>query len=131
MVCATNVAEPSETDLGDDRAEFPGGSRDTMCGGTVTSGENLTRDDECGSVGAEVLEEVGQTVEEDESLCSSGASNELPVAETHADESHGEDYETHKLYRLAAPGIDEEEGNPVSRNETSDGKDQVTDGDVP
>ena len=35
-----------------------------MCGGSVTGGEDLSRNDEGGRVGTKVLEEVGQTVEE-------------------------------------------------------------------
>ena len=67
-VGSTNVLEASETDLGNDSSELTGGSRNAMGGGTVTSGEGLSRNDEGGGVGAKVLEEVGQAVEEDEGL---------------------------------------------------------------
>lgn len=54
----TDVAKRSETDLGDDSSKFTGSGGDTVCGGSVASGEDLTRDDEGGGIGAEVLEEI-------------------------------------------------------------------------
>ena len=101
-----------------------------MCGGTVTGGENLSRNDEGRRVGAKVLEEVREAIEEDESLLSSVGGSKLVVSETHGDEGASEHTETHKLDRLASPGVDEEEGDPVSWDETGDGEDQVTDRDV-
>ena len=130
-VGTTDVAKLSKTDLGDDSTEFTGSSGDTVCGGTVTSGEDLTRDNEGSGVGAKVLEEVCQAVEEDESLGSTTGRDELVVGETHDHEGYGKNDETHHLDRLAAPGVDEKEGNPVSGDETSNGKNQVTDADVP
>ena len=56
---AADVAKLSETDLGDDSSEFPGSGGNTVCGGTVAGGKDLTGDDEGGGVGTEVLEEVG------------------------------------------------------------------------
>lgn len=130
-VRATDVSERSETDLGNDSTKLSRGGRDTVCGGTVTSGEDLTRDDEGGGVGAEVLEEVGHAVEEDEGLGSSRTGDKLVVSETHADESGGEDGEAHELDWLAAPAVDEEEGNPVSGNKTGNRQDQVTNANIP
>lgn len=86
-VGTTDVTKTSETDLGNDGSELTRRGRDTMCGGTVTSGEHLTRDDEGSGVGAEVLEEVGQAIEEDERLFTTIRSDELIVRETHDDES--------------------------------------------
>ena len=131
LVGATDVSELSETDLGDDSSKFTGSSGDTMCSGTITSGEGLTRNDEGGGVGAEVLEEVGEAVEEDEGLGSTGGGGKLVVRETHADESASKNDEAHHLDRLAPPRVDEKEGDPVSGDETSDGKNQVTDANVP
>lgn len=102
-----------------------------MCGRTITSWEGLARDNESGGVGAEVLEEVGQAVEEDEGLGGGGGSGELVVTETHDDEDNGKHDEAHKLNGLATPAVDEDEGNPVSGDETGDGEDQVSDTDVP
>jgi len=129
-VGATDVTKSSETDLGNDRSELTRRGRDTVCGRTVTSGEDLTRNDEGGGVGAKVLEEVGQAVEEDESLSATIAGDELVVCETHDDKSASEDDETHELDRLASPRVDEKEADPVSGDETCDGEDQVADGDV-
>ena len=129
-VGATDVTKSSETDLGNDRSELTTRGRDTVCGRTVTGGEDLTRNDEGGGVGAKVLEKVGQAVEEDESLPATIGGDELVVCETHDDESASEDGETHELDRLASPSVDEKEGDPVSGDETCDGEDQVADGDV-
>ena len=77
------------------------------------------------------MEEVGQAVEEDEGLGSSVTGSEFVVGETHDDESDGENDESHKLDGLASPRVDEEEGNPVPWDETSNGQDQVTNANVP
>ena len=129
-VGTTDVTKTSETDLGNNSSELARRGRNTVCSRTVTSGEDLTRNDEGGGVGAKVLEEVGQAVEEDESLSATGRFDELVVCETHDDESGSEHGETHKLDRLASPRVDEKEGDPVSGDETSDSEDQVSDGDV-
>jgi len=129
-VGTTNISETSETDLSHNSPKFTRSGGDTVCGGTVTSGENLSRNDEGRGVGAEVLEKVGQAVEEDESLGSTGSGDKLVVCETHDDESASKHAETKKLDRLASPRVDEKEGDPVSGDETCDSKDQVTDGNV-
>lgn len=129
-VGATYVTKLGEANLGNNSSEFTRGGRDTVCGRTVTSGEDLTRNDEGGGVRPKVLEEVGQAVEEDEGLGATGTCGELVVCETHTDKSAGEHGETHELDRLASPSVDEEEGDPVSGDETSDREDQVADADV-
>lgn len=45
---------------------------------------------------------------------------------THDDEEDGKDAETHELDGLATPGIDEEEGNPISRNKAGNGENKVS-----
>ena len=126
----TDITEAGEPDLGNNGSKLAGSGRDTVGGRTITSGEHFSGNNESRRVGAKVLEEVRQTVEEDEGLGSSSGCGELVVRETHADECASEHDETHKLDRLASPGIDEKEGDPVPRDETSDSEDQVTDGDV-
>jgi len=76
------------------------------------------------------LEEVGQAVEEDESLGSSRGGDKFVVCETHDDEGASEHAETEKLDRLASPRVDEKEADPVSGDETCNCEDQVTDGNV-
>ena len=129
-VGTTNVLETSEADLSDNSSELSRRGRDTVCGGTVTGGEDLARDNEGGGVGAKVLEEVCQAVEEDESLGAGRSGDELVICEAHADEKASEHDETHKLDGLASPNVDESEGDPVSGDETGDREDQVPDGDV-
>ena len=104
---ATDVTKLGESDLGNNCTQLTRGSRDTMCGGTVTSGENLSWNDERGDVWAEVLEEVRQTVKEDEGLPSCSGGEKLVVPKAHTNEKGGEESETHKLNRLASPNVDE------------------------
>lgn len=59
---AANVDEPGEADLRDDSTKLSAGSADTVCGRSVSSGEDLAGNDECGSVGSKVLEKVGHAV---------------------------------------------------------------------
>ena len=114
-----------------DGTELARGSRDTVRCRTITSGERFTRDNKRGRVGAEVLEEVGEAVEESEALDGGGCRCELVVTETEDTEEDGERDETHELDGLAAPGVNEEEGCPVAGDETGDDDDEVTDGGVP
>jgi hypothetical protein len=147
FVGASNVYHPREADLRDDGAELPASGRDTVAGGAVASGEDFARYNERGGVGAEILEKVGQAVQENERVLPPGSSDELVVAETcgplarsvvsknnqgrtHDDEQDGEHGETHELNGLAAPGVDEQEGHPVPGNETGDRDDQVADGHI-
>lgn len=53
-----------------------------MCGRTVTSGEGLSRDNKGRCVWAEVLEEVGKAVKENESVSASGRGIQLVISET-------------------------------------------------
>ena len=78
----------------------------------------------------EILEKVGQAVEEDESTRGGGRCRELVIRKAHDDKEDCEDGKAHKLNWLAPPAIDEEEGSPVARNETSSGDDQVANGNV-
>ena len=52
------------------------------------------------------------------------------VERTHDDEEDGEDGESHELDGLATPSIDKQEGGPVSRDDTRNDQDHVSDGDV-
>ncbi len=96
-----------------------------MRGRTVTSGEDLTGDDEGGAVRSEVEEELGNDVETEETV-----GGELVVGETHGDEEDGQDTETHELDGLAADGVDGGDRDPVAGDGTSEDDDQVTDGGV-
>lgn len=80
LVCASDIFKLSEPDLSDDGAKFAGGSGDTMCGGTITCGEDFSGDNEGGDVGTEILEEVGETIEDDESFGGCWCRGELVVA---------------------------------------------------
>ena len=79
--CALEVGEASKADLCDDSAELAGRGRDTVGSRTVASREDLAGNDERSRVGAEVLEEVGEAVEEDERLLGGVAALQSAVAE--------------------------------------------------
>jgi len=66
LVLATNVDKLAKAKLGNNGAELSGGSGDTVCCRAVTRGEGFAGNDEGGRVGTEVLEEVGEAVEEHE-----------------------------------------------------------------
>jgi hypothetical protein len=68
LVCSTNVFQASKANLRNDRSELAASRTDTMCRGTVTGGEGLSRNNERGNIRPEVLEEVGQAVEEHKPL---------------------------------------------------------------
>ena len=63
-----DVFQTCEADLRDDGTELTAGGGYTVCRGPVTGREGLSRNNECGSVRPEILEEVGQAVKEDERL---------------------------------------------------------------
>jgi len=68
FVCSTDVPQAGKADLRNDRSELAASRTDTMCRGTVTGGEGLSRNNERGSIRPEVLEKVGQAVEEHKPL---------------------------------------------------------------
>jgi hypothetical protein len=49
---------------------------------------------------------------------------------THDDKQDGQGSEAHELDGLATPGINEKEGNPVTGDKPSNGKDDVSDTDI-
>lgn len=106
---AANVDELGETDLGNDSTQFTRSGRDTMGSRPVSSWEDFTRDNESGGVWTEVLEKVGQTVEEDESFLSRWCRLHSVVTETHTDEDDGEHDETHELDGSTSPEINKGE----------------------
>ena len=101
-----------------------------MCCRTIASRERFARDDDCGRGGSEILEEIGEAVEEYEPFLTGRARGEFIVREAHDNEQHGEQGEAHELDGLAAPGVNEEEGCVVAWDETCSGKDEVPDADV-
>ena len=59
LVCTTDVPQALESNLGDNSTELATCCRNAVCGRPITSGESLSRNDEGGGVGTEVLEEIG------------------------------------------------------------------------
>jgi hypothetical protein len=56
--------------------------------------------------------------------------NEVKRQRTHDNEKNSEHDEAHELDWLSAPGVDEEERNPVSRNKAGNGENQVSNANV-
>lgn len=130
LVRATDILELREADLCDDGAKLAARRADTVCSRAVARRENFTRDDKSCGVGAKVLEEVGEAVEEDEGLGVRGGAGELVVAKAEDDEEDGEHDEAHELDGLAAPAVNKQEGDPVSGDQTSSGENEVANADV-
>ncbi|RUP51643.1 hypothetical protein BC936DRAFT_146793 [Jimgerdemannia flammicorona] len=111
-VCAANVLQGTEPDLGDDGAKLARGRRDTVAGGAVTSGKDFTGDNEGGRVGAEVEEQLGQSEEHKEE--GAGVAQDCVVAEAKDQEEDCQHNKATKLDRLATDLINSEHGNPVT-----------------
>jgi len=92
--------------------------------------KDLSWDDEGGGIGAEILEEIRQAIQEHKRLLGTITRGELIIPKAHDDEEDGEDDEAHELDGLAAPGVDEEEGDPVTWDKTCGGEDEIADTDV-
>lgn len=130
LVRAVDILETSEANLGNDGAELAARSRDTVASTPVTRREGFSGDNEGGGVRAEILEEVGEAIEEHKRLARRLRRDELVVAEAHAAEKDREHGEAHQLDRLASPAVDEEEGCPVPGDEASSGQNHVAYTDV-
>ena len=124
LVLPSDILQARKADLRDDGAELATRGRNSVCRRAVPRGEHLSGNDERGRVGAEVLEEVGEAVEEDERLRGRRSRGKFVVTEacaptpsyqpiathisedcepTHDNEKDGKHDETHELDRFAAP----------------------------
>lgn len=121
----TADAETGNGTLANDGANLARGGRDTVRGGTVAGGEDLTGDNEGGGVGAKVEEELGNDVDGEEAV-----GGELVEGEAHDDEENGQDDEATHLDGLAANGVNGGDGDPVARDGTGEDNDDVADGGV-
>lgn len=79
---STNILQLGKADLGHDGAKLSACGGDTMGSWTITSGESFTGYNECGSIGTEILEEIGETVKEYKDFRRLGSGGEFIVAET-------------------------------------------------
>ncbi len=80
---ATDVPQASESDLSHNGTKLTAGSRYTMSGRTVPRREDFAGNDESRGVGPKVLEEIGETVEEHESILCGLGSGELIVTKAY------------------------------------------------
>lgn len=69
----------------------------------------------------EVEEKLRQNVDGKKTI-----GRELVVSKTHNDEKNGKNAEAHQLDSLSADSINSRDGNPVSRNSTSEHNNDVT-----
>lgn len=121
----TTDTERTNEGLSDDGTNFAGGGRDTVRSRSVAGREAFTRNNERGSIGAEVEEELSKDVDGEKTVRSN-----LVVGETHDAEENGKEDEAHELNRLATNGVNERDSDPVSRDGTSADDDDVTNGSV-
>lgn len=124
-VLGSTVNQRAKHTLGDDGANLARGGGDTVGGGTVTGREALSRDNESGSVGSEVEEELGNDVESEKTVV--GLEKRV-VGKADHDEDNGQDGEAHQLDGLTSNGINGGHGHPVTRNGTSTDQNQITNG---
>lgn len=68
LIRSTNVSQAGKADLRNDCSELAARRADAVCRGTVTGWEGLSRNNERGNIRPEVLEKVGQAVEEHKPL---------------------------------------------------------------
>jgi len=95
LVWTADVFHAGKANLCDDGSKLAACRGDTVCCGPVAGGEDLSRNNERGSVRPEVLEEVGQAVEEDEILGIGVRLGQSVIPEAHNDEKNSEDDEAH------------------------------------
>lgn len=82
LIRPADVDHLGEAHLCDDRAKLATCGRNSVRGGTVARREDFTRDDERRRVRPEILEEVGEAVEEDEEVLARSGLKQFFVAET-------------------------------------------------
>jgi len=127
LVCTADVLQAGKADLRDDGPKLAACRGDTVCRGPVTRGEDLSRNNERGNVRPEVLEEVGQAVQEDKPVGSVLGLGQRVIGEAHNAEENSEDSEPHQLDRFTSPRVDEQKRHPITRDETSNRQDDVSD----
>ena len=66
-ILSSSVLHCGAQTLRNDGAYFTGGGTETVSSGTISGREYFAGDDKCGRVGAEILEEVGETDQGEES----------------------------------------------------------------
>jgi hypothetical protein len=112
---------PSQN-LSDNSTDLAGSSADTVGSRSVTSWEDLTRYNECGGVGSEILEKVAKAVKREESPCGDDM-----VSEPDNAEKDGENNETHELDGFAANSVNCCDGDPVTGNQTGARENKIAD----
>jgi len=90
-----DVLQACKTDLRDDGTELAACRGYTVCRGPVTGRKDLTRNNECGDVRPEILEEVGQAVKEDEPLGFIVGLVQSVITKAHDDKKNGKNNEAH------------------------------------
>ena len=100
---AANILQPLETNLRNNSTKLATRRRDTVSSRPITCWEGFTGNDKRRRVRPEVLEEVGETVEDDETVSGSVGRCETIVTEAHCSEKDRKDAESHELDGLASP----------------------------
>ena len=110
----TPIPQRSNQSLRNNRASLTSSSADTVPGRTVPSGEDFARDDESGTVGSEILEEVAEAIKRKQS-----ASRDFMETESDNREKDGQNDERAHLNWFSSDCVDRCDSDPVTRDKTS------------
>lgn len=111
------------------RPRLAGRRRYSMAGGPEPGRENLRRHDEGGGVGAEVGEEEGEGVHDDEAD-PVGLLLPVIVGESEGEHEDGHHEESHQLDEESADVVDEGDGEPVAGDGAAEGDQSLGAGDL-
>jgi hypothetical protein len=113
----------------DDGAGLPRGGGDAVACGPQPRREDLGRHDEGGAVGAEVCEEEGEGVHDDEADVVAGR-GPVVVGDGEAEHEDGHHEEAEQLDGEAADDVDERDGEPVARDGAAERDERLGAGDA-
>ena len=103
LVLPSDILQARKADLRDDGAELATRGRNAVCRRAVPRGEHLSGNDKRGRVGTEVLEEVGEAVEEDERLRGRRSRDEFVVTKACAPTPLHQFIVTHMFKKMNVP----------------------------
>lgn len=82
LIGSSDILQASKPDLGDNGTEFTGSSRNTVSRRTIAGREHLSRNNKCGRIWAEILEEIGQAIQKNEGFCGARSLNEFVIGKS-------------------------------------------------
>jgi len=110
----SRVSDGNESVASNNSAKFSSTGADTMRSRTISGGEDFSRDDESGGVGAKVEEELANGVERNEQP-DCGVQN-LVIENGENGENDCKNDKTHQLHAFPADSFNKDDGEPVPRH---------------